>query len=87
MSYVYRKIVRLSEDIKLKQGSHRLQTRPPVLPNGELRYFERPKSSLCVRWPATGITAQCTPFIAKPKAAHALRSVRHDVEQLWLSLN
>ena len=39
-----------------QQGSHRLQTPPPVLPPGKLLIRAR-RIVLCVRWPATGITA------------------------------
>ena len=54
---------------KFKQGSHRPQTPPPVLPPG--KFFKRPKSSpvrpLVCNW------YYCAQFIAKPEAACALR--------------
>jgi len=52
-----------------KQGSHRPQTLPLVLPPG--KYFKRPKSSL-VR-PLACSWYICAQLIAKPKAACALR--------------
>jgi len=59
-----------------KQRSHGPQTPPPVLPPGARKVVP------CFRWPSTGITAQ---FIAKPKAACALRlQLGGDVEQPWL---
>ena len=44
------------------------------------RLKSRPERPLACNW------YYCAPFIAKPKDAHALRSVRRDAEQLWLTM-
>jgi len=65
-----------------QQGSHRLQTRPPVW-----SYFKRPKSSpvrpLACNW------YYCALFIAKPKAARKFASARRQRQAalaLWATV-
>ena len=66
--------------LQTQQNSHRPQASPPVPPPGS--YFKGPKSRL-VR-PLACNWYYCAPLIARPKAAHALHSVRRDVEQIGL---
>jgi len=47
-------------------------------------YFKRPKSRPVRLLAGMPLVLQRAPFVTKPKAAHALRSVRRDVEQPWL---
>jgi len=65
-------LCRLHASLSNKQGRHRWQTPPPLLPLGS--YFKRPKSSavrtLTCNW------YYCAEFIAKLKAARAGRRRR-----------
>ena len=62
----------LDQTVSFKQGSLRTQTPLPVLIPGKLLSAPE-KVGPCVLWPAADITAQCAPFIAKPKVCAALR--------------